>query len=212
MSQAALQAFMGVSIGFIHEKKKRNKGDHSPSNLSNYIRMSLSVMPTQESRWTPDLRDLSGKKHWQPDKSQASFYANPGVETKNWKGQNTLSTAFEWQQRGCSPVTGLRKVHRLNCQVPAVLRERKATAVLELNSPGRNLSQFLPLQAISFLVSSSATIPVHLWVFLQFQWRDAKSKWLQLPIISLNLPSTRVHKLLQILERCDGCTQLPYPN
>lgn len=95
-----------------------------------------------------------------------------------------------------SPVTGLRKVYRLNCQVPAVLRERKATAVLELNSPGRNLSQFLPLQAMSFLVSSSATIPVHLWVFLQFQWRDAKSKWLQLPIISLNLPSTRVHKLL----------------
>lgn len=102
-SQAALQDFMGVSIGFIHEKKKRNKGDHSPSNLSDYIRMSLSVVPTQESRWTPGLRDLSGKKHWQPDKSQASFYANPGVETKNWKGQNTLSTAFEWQQRGCFP-------------------------------------------------------------------------------------------------------------
>lgn len=51
-----------------------------------------------------------------------------------------------------SPVKRLCKVHRLSCQVPAVLRERKATAVLELNSPGRNLSQFLPLQAMSFLV------------------------------------------------------------
>lgn len=51
-----------------------------------------------------------------------------------------------------SPVKGLCKVHRMSCQGPAVLRERKATAVLELNSPGRNLSQFLPLQAMRFLL------------------------------------------------------------
>lgn len=82
------------------------------------------------------------------------------------------------------PVKRLWKVYGLNCQVPAVLRERKATAVLELNSPGRNLSR------------NSATTPVQLWVCLQFQWHDAKGKWLQLPIISLNFPSTRVHQIV----------------
>lgn len=91
-----------------------------------------------------------------------------------------------------SPVKVLWKVHRLSCQVPAVLRERKATAPLELNSLAGTSASFCLCRLWVFCFSSSADIPVQLWVLLQFQWHDAEGKWLQRSIISLNLPSTRV--------------------
>lgn len=47
-----------------------------------------------------------------------------------------------------------------------------------------------------FFGSVAIQLYMQRWGFMKFQWHDAKGKWLQLPIISLNLPSTGVHQIV----------------
>lgn len=87
MSLAALQYCVGV-IYWFYTSQKRNKDDPQPSNLSDYIRMSLADHWCQHRNLNgPQVYELSVKKHGQVDKRQAPSYASPGVD-KNWKGQN----------------------------------------------------------------------------------------------------------------------------
>lgn len=67
-----------------------------------------------------------------------------------------------------SPVKRLWKSPQAELPSSSCPEERKATVVLELNSPGRNMSQFLPLQAMRFLVQQQCNYTCAAWVFLQF--------------------------------------------
>lgn len=181
MSLVALQYCVGVSIGFIHHKKRTKVSLTQQSFRLCKGVLTRSSVPTSESRWTPGLRDLSVKKHRQADKRQASSSANPGVETKIGRVKTsgkTLCQQHSSDNRGVdSPVTELQKVHRLSCHAPAVLREGKATAVLEPSCPGRNLGQFLPLRATSCLAQwHTATVLVQLQVFLRYKGQSAWCK------------------------------------
>lgn len=174
MSLAALQYCVGVSIGFIHHRNRTKVFLTQQSFRLCKNVLARSLVPTQESRWTPGLRDLSVKKHRQADKRQASSSANPDVETKIGRVKTsgkTLCQQHSSDNRGVvSPVTELQKVHRLSCHAPAVLREGKATAVLELSCAGRNLGQLLPLRATSCLAQwHTATVLVQLQVFLRYK-------------------------------------------